>query len=69
MNTKKETYKDINSKCFFLSSDKTKCKALVKLSCDNCKFFKNKNINEEISDTLKHYQYENIYDSSKRIIK
>lgn len=41
-----------NSKCLFLSEDKSRCNALVKLNCDNCKFFKNKKHHEEIAETL-----------------
>jgi hypothetical protein len=44
-----------NSRCFFLSKDKTECKALRTISCDNCKFFKNKNLINEIAETLKYY--------------
>jgi len=61
MNSKKEPYKDINSKCFFLSQDKTKCKALVKLSCDNCKFFKNKNLLNDIVHTLNFLKEDRVY--------
>jgi hypothetical protein len=41
-----------NSKCFFLSEDKKSCNALKNVSCDNCKFFKNKKHHEELAETL-----------------
>ncbi len=44
-----------NSRCFFLSKDITECKALRTISCDNCKFFKNKNLINVIAETLKYY--------------
>ena len=47
-----------NSKCFFLSNDKSKCNALIRLSCDNWKFFKNKNNIKEISHTIEFLKHE-----------
>lgn len=59
MKSKKENLlPNYNSKCLFLSEDKSRCNALVRLSCDNCKFFKNKNNTKEIAITLDFLKYE-----------